>query len=212
MKEYRRDYNRAISDRKKGWDEIPNVSLSEYVLWRIKLFVFVCYTVKGAPFVNQCSNHLTQRWAQARAEQGNAAAGISPMASRASCFPGWEVWETKDRARTKIDVRKVPGWDLPFPGWRRKRGRRSPRTAADGAPLKTEAALRMKAAGCFLVFRYNTGVPCLTLCPRSWGAHDNLQFPSQTESEDQRAGADWRHERPSSCKFHIRAVYSTDQL
>ena len=42
----------------------------------------------------------------------------------------------------------------------------------------------------------------------------NLQFPinSQTESEDQRAGADWRHERPSSCKFHIRAVYSTDQL
>ena len=42
-----------------------------------------------------------------------------------------KVWETKDRARTKIDVRKVPGWDLPFPGWRRKRGRRSPRTAAE---------------------------------------------------------------------------------
>ena len=58
----------------------------------------------------------------------------------------------------------------------------------------------------------HSGVPCLTLCPRSWGAHDNLQFHSQTESEDQRAGADWRHERPSSCKFHNRAVYSTDQL
>ena len=27
----------------------------------------------------------------------------------------------------------------------------------------------------------HSGVPCLTLCPRSWGAHDNLQFPSQTE-------------------------------
>ena len=34
------------------------------------------------PFVKQCSsNHLPQRWAQARAEQGNAATGIGPIAS-----------------------------------------------------------------------------------------------------------------------------------
>ena len=38
--------------------------------------------LKGVPFVKQCSsNHLPQRWAQARAEQGNAAAGIGPIAS-----------------------------------------------------------------------------------------------------------------------------------
>ena len=44
--------------------------------------------LKGVPFVNQCSsNHLPQRWVRARTEQGNAAAGIGPMASRASCFP-----------------------------------------------------------------------------------------------------------------------------
>ena len=36
----------------------------------------------------------------------------------------------------------------------------------------------------------HSGVPCLMLCPQGWGAHDKLQFPSQTESEDQRAGAD----------------------
>ena len=44
--------------------------------------------LKGVSFDKQCfSNHLPQRWARARAEQGNAAAGIGPMASRASCFP-----------------------------------------------------------------------------------------------------------------------------
>ena len=44
--------------------------------------------LKGVSFDKQCfSNHLPQRWARARAEQGNAAAGIGPIASRASCFP-----------------------------------------------------------------------------------------------------------------------------
>ena len=43
--------------------------------------------LKGVPFVKQCStNHLPQRWAQARAEQGNAAAGVG-LSSRTPCFP-----------------------------------------------------------------------------------------------------------------------------
>ena len=99
--------------------------------------------LKGVPFVKQCSsNHLPQRWVQARTEQGNAAAGIGPMASRASCFP--RMGKSGRRRigqgqRLTIDDRKVPGWGLPFPGWRRKGGRRSdlrsPKTAADGSAV-----------------------------------------------------------------------------
>ena len=33
--------------------------------------------------------------------------------------------------------------------------------------------MRIKAAGCFQIIRI-TGVPCLTLRPRSWGAHDKF--------------------------------------
>ena len=33
--------------------------------------------------------------------------------------------------------------------------------------------MRIKAAGCFQIIRI-TGVPCLTLCPQGWGAHDKI--------------------------------------
>ena len=151
--------------------------------------------LKGALFIKACSsNRLAQRWARARAEHVSCGSwGWSNGKQSFMLSQDGKVWETKDRARTKIDVRKVPGWDLPFPGWRRKRGRRSPRTVSifqDGSPLRRQprSPMRIKAAGCYYV-RYNTGVPCLMLCPQGWGAHDNLQFPSQPESEDQRAGA-----------------------
>ena len=87
---------------------------------------------KGAPFVNQCSsNHLPQRWVRARAEHVSCGSwGWSNGKQSSMLSQDGKVWETKDRARTKVDVRKVPGWGLPFPGWRRKRGRRSPKTAA----------------------------------------------------------------------------------
>ena len=103
--------------------------------------------LKGVPFVKQCSsNHLTQRWAQARAEQGNAAAGIGPMASRASCFP--RMGKSGRRRIGRGWDLPFPGWDLPFPGWRRKRGRRSPKTAADGSPLRRlPRSTSIKAAG-----------------------------------------------------------------
>ena len=117
--------------------------------------------LKGALFIKACSsNRLAQRWARARAEHVSCGSwGWSNGKQSFMLSQDGKVWETKDRARTKIDVRKVPGWDLPFPGWRRKRGRRSPRTAAedrrDGSPLRRlprselVGDLRIKAAGCF---------------------------------------------------------------
>ena len=102
--------------------------------------------LKGVSFDTQCSfNHLPQRWARARAEQGNAAAGIGPMASRASCFP-----RMGKSGRRRIGQGQRLTSNLhrvgvqPFPqGWGRKRGRRSPRTAAGAGHLRSP--LRIKA-------------------------------------------------------------------
>ena len=101
--------------------------------------------LKGVLFIKACSsNRLAQRWARARAEHVSCGSwGWSNGKQSFMLSQDGKVWETKDRARTKIDVRKVPGWDLPFPGWRRKRGRRSPRTAAGAGHLRSP--LRIKA-------------------------------------------------------------------
>ena len=169
--------------------------------------------LKGVSFDKQCfSNHLPQRWARARAEQGNAAAGIGPLASRASCFPrmGKSGRRRIGQGQRLTYAKSQDGTYLFQDG--EGNADEDRRKQQPMVPL-LEAAAEHEHKGRGLVSNNtHSGVPCLTLCPRSWGAHDNLQFPSQTESEDQRAGADWRHERPSSCKFHIRAVYSTDQL
>ena len=87
--------------------------------------------LKGLLFIKACSsNRLAQRWARARAEHAPCGSwGWSNGKQSSMLSQDGKVWETEDRARTKIDVRKVPGWDLPFPGWRRKRGRRSPSAA-----------------------------------------------------------------------------------
>ena len=90
--------------------------------------------LKGVLFIKACSsNRLAQRWARARAEHVSCGSwGWSNGKQSFMLSQDGKVWETKDRARTKVDDRKVPGWGLPFPGWRRKRGRRSPKTAAIG--------------------------------------------------------------------------------
>ena len=112
--------------------------------------------LKGVLFIKACSsNRLAQRWARARA--GHVSCGSWGWSNGKQSFmlsQDGKVWETKDRARAKIDDRKVPGWGLPFPGWRRKRGRRSPKTAADGSPLRRlPRSMSIKAAGWFQIIR-----------------------------------------------------------
>ena len=79
--------------------------------------------LKGVLFIKACSsNHLPQRWVRARAEHVSCGSwGWSNGKQSFMLSQDGKVWETKDRARAKIDDRKVPGWGLPFPGWKRSR-------------------------------------------------------------------------------------------
>ena len=64
-----------------------------------------------------------------------------------------KVWETKDRARTMIDVRKVPGWDLPFQDGEgnadEDRRKQQPRFPSWRLPR----SMSIKAAGWFQIIR-----------------------------------------------------------
>ena len=91
-----------------------------------------------------------------------------------------KVWETKDRARTKTDVHSPQGWGATFSTGLGKEARtKVTENSSRCRSLPEPPAHKGRAVSSF--FNNNTGVPCLMLCLRSWGAHDNLQFPSQTE-------------------------------
>ena len=111
----------------------------------------------------------------------HAAAGVGPMASRASCFPrmGKSGRRRIGRGQRLTYAKSQDGTYLFQDGEGNadedRRFEQQPMALLFGRRLRLpRSPLRIKAAGCFLVFRYNTGVPCLTLCPQSWGAHDNL--------------------------------------
>ena len=129
--------------------------------------------LKGVSFDKQCfSNHLPQRWARARAEQGNAAAGIGPMASRASCFPrmGKSGRRRIGRGQRLTYAKSQDGTYLFQDG--EGNADEDRRKQQPMVPL-LEAAAEHEHKGRGLVSNNtHSGVPRLTLCPRSWGAHE----------------------------------------
>ena len=146
--------------------------------------------LKGVLFIKACSsNHLPQRWVRARAEHVSCGSwGWSNGKQSFMLSQDGKVWETKDRARTKTDVHSPQGWGATFSTGLGKEARTKVTENSSRCRSPPEPpAHKGRAVSSF--FNNNTGVPCLMPCLRSWGAHDNLQFPSQTESEDQRAGA-----------------------
>ena len=87
----------------------------------------------------------------------HAAAGVGPMASRASCFPRMgksgrrRIGQGQRLTTAKSQDGAYLFQDGKGPGWG---GRRSPKTAADGSPLRRlPRSMSIKAAGWFQIIR-----------------------------------------------------------
>ena len=159
--------------------------------------------LKGVPFVEQCSsNHLTQRWAQARAEHGNAAAGTG-LGATAVVKQSRRLRIRAGQRPTAVERGLLPGGPPKVAASCHRRGARcSCRVTASpflaGGKLPT-----VPQSGCFGYDKF--GCPCLILTPMTFIQASKLDG-DDTASATRLVDA---NERPSSCSFMVVLLQHT---